>query len=253
MKVLALAVPAAVILLVTLTQSNVSAQTSVTNALALSDRPIAVQWAKQGLRAAKHLQRVLRGTPVLPADAPLDTIFKTALKDHFKTDITGVKPLTQAAQKALVFVNVIHDMYTMFLTMVQSDTRFRNSRPDVATVWPTMAGIPAYEASNLIWFTPEYRPPDPPTTVPRRGVGLPNRVAIILHEFIHLIDPRSGEPAIHISEYWDEWATQSQANRLHNPSAYNVFASTVCYGTGSPMFGLGPPRFVNTLPAAKCL
>jgi hypothetical protein len=95
---------------------------------------------------------------------------------------------------------------------------------------------PAYALyHDRIYFTPEYA-----------KFGPMCRAAMLLHESIHVVDPRSGEPALHVSE-WDEprFSSLKPEQQIHNPSAYASFAAQVYegrvhwprearYGAGSP-------------------
>ncbi len=51
------------------------------------------------------------------------------------------------------------------------------------------------------------------------------RAAMIIHECVHVFDPRSAEPAVHVSE-WDEprFSAIPPSLQVHNPSAYASFA-----------------------------
>jgi hypothetical protein len=73
------------------------------------------------------------------------------------------------------------------------------------------------------------------------------RAAMVLHEAVHLVDPRSGEPDIHVSE-WDEprFSSLSSDQAVHNPSSYASFAGQVHAGRldwpREARFGAGNPR-----------
>src|SRR5262249_10153251 len=68
-----------------------------------------------------------------------------------------------------------------------------------------------------IYFTPAF-----PAFGPRC------RAAMVLHEAVHVFDPLSGQPDIHISE-WDEprFSSLTPDQAIHNPSAYASFAAQV--------------------------
>jgi hypothetical protein len=85
---------------------------------------------------------------------------------------------------------------------------------------------PAYAIGGQgVYFTPLFEPYDPDTG---RGFGPMCRAAMVLHETVHVFDERSGEDAIHISE-WDEpgFSAQTPEESLHNPSAYACFAAQI--------------------------
>jgi hypothetical protein len=85
---------------------------------------------------------------------------------------------------------------------------------------------PAYAMyGGAVYFTPRFEPFAPDT---QRGFGPRCRAAMVLHESVHVIDPRSGEEAIHVSE-WDEprFSAQTREQAVRNPSAYASFAAQV--------------------------
>jgi hypothetical protein len=85
---------------------------------------------------------------------------------------------------------------------------------------------PAYAIfGDKIFFTCRFAPYDART---KRGFGPLCRAAMVLHEAVHIIDARSGEPEIHVSE-WDEprFSRLRPEQAVHNPSAYASFAAQV--------------------------
>jgi len=94
---------------------------------------------------------------------------------------------------------------------------------------------PAYALyKEKIYFTPEYE-----------KFGPKCRTAMLVHEAVHVIDPRSGEPEIHISEWDPRFETRTALQQLHNPSAYASFTAQIHeraidwppearYGAGQP-------------------
>jgi hypothetical protein len=110
--------------------------------------------------------------------------------------------------------------------LLQSDRYFVGVREEVARrLFP--GGIPPAYAifDEAIYFTPRFEPHDPTTG---HGFGPMCRAAMVLHESIHVIDPESGTPDVHISE-WDEpgFSAQTLEESLHNPSAYASFAAQI--------------------------
>lgn len=67
------------------------------------------------------------------------------------------------------------------------------------------------------------------------------QAAMMLHEGVHVIDARSGEAAIHISEFQPEYNRQTAEHALHNPSSYCACAQHIFFGRDE-RFGAGRPR-----------
>jgi hypothetical protein len=85
---------------------------------------------------------------------------------------------------------------------------------------------PAYAIGGRgVYFTPRFEPYDAGSG---RGFGPLCRAAMVLHESVHVFDARSGEDAIHVSE-WDEprFSAQTPEESLHNPSAYACLAAQI--------------------------
>ncbi|MBI4952418.1 MAG: hypothetical protein HY908_10325 [Myxococcales bacterium] len=100
------------------------------------------------------------------------------------------------------------------------------TRPACEALFRTRDIPPAYAIyGDRVYFTPAFAPFDPATG---RGFGPLCRAAMVLHEAVHLVDPRSGEEAVHVSE-WDEprFSSLDPAAQLSNPSAYASFAAQV--------------------------
>ncbi len=88
---------------------------------------------------------------------------------------------------------------------------------------------PAYAIGGRgVYFTPRFEPYDARLG---RGFGPMCRAAMVLHETVHVFDERSGEDAIHVSE-WDEprFSAQTPAESLHNPSSYACLAAQIAEG-----------------------
>ena len=76
---------------------------------------------------------------------------------------------------------------------------------------------PAYAIfADRIYFTPRFS-----------GFGPKCRTAMLLHEAVHVFDRRSGEPAIHVSEWDPRFDDLTAEQQLHNASAYGSFAGQV--------------------------
>jgi len=79
---------------------------------------------------------------------------------------------------------------------------------------------PAYAIfADRIYFTPRFT-----------GFGPKCRTAMLLHEAVHVFDRRSGEPAIHLSEWDPRFDELTAEQQLHNASAYASFAGQVHHG-----------------------
>jgi hypothetical protein len=117
--------------------------------------------------------------------------------------------------------------------LVRSDRYFVGvTEGSARTIFPPSAHAdipPAYAIfEEAIYFTPRFEPFD---SASMRGFGPLCRAAMVLHESVHVIDPLSGAPNVHISE-WDEpgFSAQTIEESLHNPSAYASFAAHVHEG-----------------------
>lgn len=80
---------------------------------------------------------------------------------------------------------------------------------------------PAYAIYGKgVYFTPSFH-----------EFGPMCRAAMIVHESVHVIDPQSGAPDVHISEWMEPaFSRQTAAQSLHNPSAYASFAAQIYEG-----------------------
>ena len=189
--------------------------------LAISDKPLAYSWLKKGLAAVTHLEALLRGTPgVVPSDqAPL---FERALNVHFK--IPNVlafvgQPPTLHKNRVLQLLRIIKDTYQLILNLYPNNNRLRESG---------VGNNPAFGYwSGAIFFTRHFKEFDPVT---REGYGRPARSAMIVHEYVHVVDPESGREANHISEWDVRYDKMTAEQSIHNPSSYNAFGQHVCYG-----------------------
>jgi hypothetical protein len=76
---------------------------------------------------------------------------------------------------------------------------------------------PAYAIfADRVYFTPRFT-----------GFGPKCRTAMLLHEAVHVFDRRSGEPAVHVSEWDPRFDEMGAEQQLHNASAYGSFAGQV--------------------------
>ncbi|HEU4410130.1 MAG TPA: hypothetical protein VFS43_33050 [Polyangiaceae bacterium] len=114
--------------------------------------------------------------------------------------------------------------------LLESDRWFYDASEREARELFVGEGIPpAYAIGGQgVFFTPRFEPHDPASG---RGFGPRCRAAMVLHETVHVFDERSGEDAIHVSE-WDEprFSAQTPEESLHNPSAYACLAAQIAEG-----------------------
>ncbi len=185
------------------------------------------------------------------------------LRDQLEWLAGGEEPATSALVDAALAINFSFRARGRFATIAYAwlvlgtFTRAREvlahshrffasaSLDDVRALFPPEAGVPPAYAmyGQGVFFTPAFAPWDPQT---RRGFGPLCRAAMVLHEAVHVIDRRSGQPDVHVSE-WQEpaFSAQTAEQSLHNPSAYASFAAQVHEGAlewpASVRYGAGRP------------
>lgn len=108
--------------------------------------------------------------------------------------------------------------------MLESATRFAEvSEAEAMQIFQPGPGAdipPAYAIfADRVYFTPRFG-----------GFGPKCRTAMLLHEAVHVFDRRSGEPAIHLSEWDPRFDDLGPEQQLHNASAYASFAAQVHHG-----------------------
>lgn len=116
--------------------------------------------------------------------------------------------------------------------LLESATRFAEvTEAEAVAIFHPGPGAdipPAYAIfADRVYFTPRFSAFDP---IARTGFGPRCRTAMLLHEAVHLFDRRSGEPAIHVSEWDPAFDDQTAEQQLHNASAYASFAGQVHHG-----------------------
>jgi hypothetical protein len=113
---------------------------------------------------------------------------------------------------------VLHDSSRRFASVSERAARRIYPSPPHADIPPAYAVY-----ADRVFFTPRFEPWD---AARERGFGPTCRAAMVLHEAVHIVDPRGGEPEVHVSE-WDEprFSSQTPEQALHNPSAYASFAA----------------------------
>lgn len=192
--------------------------------------PIALRWVCAAIATLQaHLTSLARSEPG-------DLLAQRALEINFS--LSGEQPLT-----SVYVVLVIARFVQARGVLEQSSQHFYDIDEQAARELFGEDIPPAYAHGGRVYFTPRFDPYNPVT---KRGFGPQCRAAMVLHESIHLIAPRSGEPEIHISE-WDEpaFSQQSFEESLHNPSSYASFGAQVFQRAlawpPSARFGAGRP------------
>ncbi|MFO0547347.1 MAG: hypothetical protein U0271_03105 [Polyangiaceae bacterium] len=192
--------------------------------------PIALRWVAASLALLQnHLT-------ALAKDEPGDELAWNALETNFS--LSREQPL------ASVYIVLVIARFVQARGVLEHSNRYFHDigEPDARAIFGDDIP-PAYAQGDGVYFTPRFEPYD---AVTGRGFGPCCRAAMVLHESIHIIAPRSGEPAIHISE-WDEpaFSGQSFEESLHNPSAYASFGaqaeSRALEWPRSARFGAGRP------------
>ena len=167
-------------------------------------KPLATAWIERALRAL---------------DEPDAELTREGLRVNFSGRRVPERAFAQR-------VAAIRETYLRAQeVLAESARRFVSvSEHDVRRLFPNGALPPAYALyGDRIFFTPTFAPFDAAT---KRGLGPLCRAAMVLHEAVHVVDARSGEPEVHVSE-WDEprFSRLSPDQSLHNPSSYASFAA----------------------------
>ena len=203
-------------------------------ALARSDAPLALSKVQAAINAL-----TLIGLPLVQPDGTRGNIPQTtadALSIHFR--LVNVPATIGVAR--LVTDDDIRFILNTFNAIARvlrnSDTTFRDGVPvnGIGTAAESWFGGP-------ITFGPAFRSV---TLTDGALIGPNSRAAILIHETTHVVDSRSGENAIHISEFDPAYDAQPADLSIHNPSSYAGFAANVFPPPGepNPRFGLGPGR-----------
>ena len=178
------------------------------------NKPIALEWIDAALVALR--------------DRRDDEVTEAALETNFR--------IPRGAHRLRAELGIFGIFVLARAIIVESDKHFRSVSEEEAKALYGEGIPPAYAIfGDGVYFTPHFA-----------RFGPLCRSAMVVHEAVHVIDPRSGEPAIHISE-WDEprFSAQTIEESLHNPSSYASFSAQVFegrvewprdvrYGAGSP-------------------
>lgn len=198
--------------------------------LARLDVPLATSKVRAALAAITALQLARRtGTP--PA-----ALTMAALRTHFRLSASGPRVGNVRAVTDADLVT-ISTRYTQLIGLYgAAATRFRTGAPVNGIETPAEAPLggpitlgPAFTNVQNNFGDPTGQP-----------IGLNSRVAILIHEGVHVFDGQSGAANAHISEFEPAYDTQSSELSLHNPSSFAGFAAHIVNGSDpSPRFGLG--------------
>ena len=171
-----------------------------------------------------------------------DGVTMAALQTHFKLVGPGG---TKQASELFIAAATIDPLIANFRGIertLASPTMIRHS---ICTLGLNVAAEAAFGGPVL--FGPPYSDfkldPVAITNIDKTG---PNSLAaMMMHEATHVIDRRSGDDAIHVSEFTPQYAAQSAADARHNPSAYATLAAHIDAGADrapAQRFGLGAGR-----------
>lgn len=175
-------------------------------ALAETDKPLALDWVRAAIAAM---------------ETPADPLTAAALAANF-----GWSRLAWY-QRFLYRGRIEETLASIDEVLAASDRFFANaSDEDAAALFGSAEAIPPAYASHhdRIYFTSRFTPWDPSSGA---GFGPRCRTAMLVHEAVHVFDPRSGEPDIHVSEWDPRFDAMKPDLLVHNPSAYASFAAQI--------------------------
>jgi hypothetical protein len=179
-------------------------------------KPIALAWIDASLEALHDYLFGLRDET-----DESSALVASALATNFSITSRGLRLLPYLWWITAMFRSardVVMDSGRLFFDVSEEEAK--------AVFGSSHALPPAYAIYDRgVYFTSAFAPYDDATGT---GLGPQCRAAMVLHESIHVIDRRSGERAIHISE-WDEprFSAQTPRESLRNPSAYASFGAQV--------------------------
>ena len=171
-------------------------------------RPIALRWVKS---AREHLDRS-------------DPLVRSALETSF-----AWKRVPETDRDA-TFVFILSHLANIETVLKDAERLFRPAYSEI--------DAPAYVMSGFVWLTSKFSPD---------LFGPKCLAAMLVHESVHVFDERSGEPAIHVSE-WDEpkFSEIPPELQIHNASAYASYTAQIHHGAlewpRDARFGAGRPR-----------
>jgi len=208
--------------------------------LALADARLARRWAGRGLWAARHLQDRLHGGASRGVAPETARAYAEALTIHFKVQIpTGSRrrgPGREAiAEVSRKLARVRGTFAAVFELLATPEAIFEDVPPGYGQLHGVAEDAIAYVHLGCVWFTPYYAPS---SAARDAGFGGPARAAMVLHEMVHVVDPHSGHPDNHISEWDPRYEAMTAAQSIHNASSYAAFGQHACY-LADTRFGAG--------------
>jgi peptidoglycan hydrolase-like protein with peptidoglycan-binding domain len=171
-----------------------------------------------------------------------DGVTMAALKAHFKLVGPGGTKLPRELFIAAATIDPLIANFRGIQRTLASPGMIRHS---ICTLGLNVAAEAAFGGPVL--FGPPYSDFkfDPAAITNIDATGPNSLAAMMMHEATHVIDRRSGDDAIHISEFTAPYETQFAADARHNPSAYATFAAHIDAGADrlpAQRFGLGAGR-----------
>lgn len=208
--------------------------------LALADARLARRWAGRGLSAARHWQDRLGGAPSRGVAPEVSRAFAEALKLHFKVQVPPggrgrAQPREAIAEVGRQLARVRGTFAAVFELLAAPEAIFEDVPPGYEQLHGVAEGAIAYVHLGCVWFTPHYAPS---SAARDAGFGGPARAAMVLHEMVHVVDPHSGHPDNHISEWDPRYEAMTAAQSVHNASSYAAFGQHACY-LADTRFGAG--------------
>ena len=187
-------------------------------------KPIVLQWLGAALAALGRDDELLRAAlDVNFAFGQLAEAQHSAHRERIGAVLRGVR-------------GVVLDSRRRFAAVTEEAARALFRTHDIP---------PAYAVyGDRVYFTPRFAPYD---AASERGFGPLCRATMVLHEAVHLVDPRSGDHEVHVSQ-WDEprFSSVAPEHQLSNPSAYASFAGQIFERAltwpPSARFGAGNPE-----------
>jgi peptidoglycan hydrolase-like protein with peptidoglycan-binding domain len=203
-------------------------------ALARGDADLALAKVQAAIDAMAAIPLPLIGADGTRATIPQATA--AALRIHFRLVIVPAT-IGVARLPTDVDIRLIRTTFNAIARVLRNNgNTFRDGVPVNGIGTPAEAPF-----ARPITFGPAFRS----ITLPDGTLIGPNsRAAILIHESTHVVDNRSGAPAIHISEFDPAYDAQDPDLSIHNPSSFAGFAANIFPPAGEPQlrYGLGPGR-----------
>lgn len=209
--------------------------TGTPKCLALADARLARRWAARGLSAARHLQDRLLGRPSRSVAPKVSRAYTEALALHFKVHVLSGARRAAGADLGPQLARIRGTFAAIFEILSTPEAIFEDVPPDYEQTHGVAGGAIAYVHLGRVWLTPHYAPS---SAARDSGFGSPARAAMVLHEMVHVVDPDSGHPDNHISEWDPRYDAMTAEQSIHNASSYAAFGQHACY-LADTRFGAG--------------